>query len=140
MITKNKLFSLISSITIGFTSLTLLPNPKVYAEKIHLNEISSLTIYNPKKSYILTLNSEDCQKAARLIQEKFSRDDLIITPQTSKIQTLGISMKCLSIILTGVGKLEKENAIKIIIDSFAYTSYEQFNAFVYKLLNVLEVL
>ena len=140
MITKNKIFSLFSSITIGFVSLTSLSHPIVYAEKVTLNNISSLTIYSPNKSYFLKLNHEECQQAARLIQQKFSREDLIISPETSKTKVLGISIKCLSIILINIGKLTKENAIKIIVDSFLYVSHDQFNIFVFDLLKILEVL
>ncbi len=140
MVIKDKIFALISSITITFVSLASLNHPNAYAEEKPLRKLPVITIYNPNKSYVLTLSPEQGQKAAQLIKQKFSHEDLIISPETSKTKILGISIKCLSIILINIGKLTKENAIKIIVDSFSYTSHDQFNIFVYDLLKILDVL
>ena len=86
------------------------------------------------------MSPEECQRASQLIRRRFSREELMISPKTSKTEVLGISIKCLSIILINIGKLTKENATKIIVDSFSYTSHDQFNIFVYDLLKILDVL
>ncbi len=78
MVIKNKIFALLSSITITFVSLASLNHPNAYAEEIPPRKIPVLTIYNPSKSYVLTLSPEQGKKAAQLIKQKFSHEDLII--------------------------------------------------------------
>lgn len=150
MIAKNKFLSLISSILIGIMSSVSFSQFNVHAEKIPLSKITKITIFNPDNSYSLTLNQQECQKAAQLIREhqtddlntlsEFNGQNILTMTTIQNEEILTPSINCLRLILTHIGGLNFIPATKIIHDSFLRTSYAKFNYFVYQLLSTLEIL